>query len=442
MQKVVRLKGDALYSLVERLREAGFTGGSWKWGNANLASPIREIELGFQLSNPRWVYLYAFPSGLANLEQIEAELANLHLYPPDHVVSDEQARAELERELLATESYWNRTIKSYVQEKTRSVSQWWVTRDARDQLRSAAQQVASWNQSQRPITAALPDLDDAAFREPELTIQDSDLQRHLESSSLGADLPPDEAAERRLADFLAGRRLFNALPNWGEMMCPEFRSVGFDEIIRSNETHGHLPLLPPVEADGAARLSKEKIEMIVVGFLKDHGAGHDEIDACRSQRAILLPSLCCLRRERFDEHGHSPEMIFVSRPRSEPAADTPRKLEVDEMILWRVLQKIMDDLDPTLKAAPMPSQVFIRFCRDRMTLAAMRRRFGWKRRTLINRRSALERFLRTQFAGLTLEAFFVDRSIFNAAERQLDEHRAKHLSRRKVAECEIDENDG
>lgn len=323
--KTVRLKGECLWSLIERLRESGFVGGAWQWEKPD-AALIDKIALAFEPPSPKWVFLHAWTSHSASAGQLEAALANLRLYLPDQVVRDEQARNELERELLSAQTYWNQTVKPYIQVDTRSVSEWWIARDARDQLRDAAGQVRAWNQSQRPIAAVLPDLDDPAIREPTLIVKDPELQRLLVSIPPRADLPPDEAAERRFADIREGQRLFNKLPDWAEIIWPEWRSVAFSEIIRSNETHGQMPLLPPVEADGAARLSKEKIEVIVIGFLKDRGAGQDEIDACRSQSAIPLPWLCRLRRERFDEHGHSPRLIARIRgPLRTPSAESLQK---------------------------------------------------------------------------------------------------------------------
>ena len=56
-----------------------------------------------------------------------------------------------------------------------------------------------------------------------------------------------------------------------------------------------------------------------------------------------------------------------------------------------------------------------------MKLVEMRKKFGWSERTLKARKAALQSFLQTNFNGLTLDAFFVDRRIFTAAERQLNE---------------------
>ncbi|SRR6266496_617268 len=108
--------------------------------------------------------------------------------------------------------------------------------------------------------------------------------------------------------------------------------------------------------------------------------------------------------------------------------------EMNETILWHVQQKILDQLDTKLKSAPSASLVFTLYCRDRMTLAAMSKRHGWPYRTLKHRKARLESFLSENFGGLTLAAFFVDRSIFGAAERQLQDHRPKHISRRDLAD--------
>ena len=107
--------------------------------------------------------------------------------------------------------------------------------------------------------------------------------------------------------------------------------------------------------------------------------------------------------------------------------------DINETILWCVQQKILDQLDTKLKSAPSASVVFTLYCRDRMTLTAMSRRYGWPYRTLKQRKAGLESFLSENF-HLTLAAFFVDRSIFGAAERQSQDHRAKYISRRDLAD--------
>ncbi|MGB8368776.1 MAG: hypothetical protein ACLPYZ_17630 [Limisphaerales bacterium] len=87
----------------------------------------------------------------------------------------------------------------------------------------------------------------------------------------------------------------------------------------------------------------------------------------------------------------------------------------------------MDELDTRLKSAPSASLVFTLYCRDRLTLAQINRRYGWPYRTLKERKAALETFLKKNF-HLRLAAFFVDRSIFGAAELQLQDHRARQIS--------------
>ncbi len=107
--------------------------------------------------------------------------------------------------------------------------------------------------------------------------------------------------------------------------------------------------------------------------------------------------------------------------------------EVNEAILWHVQQKIVDELDTQLKSAPSASLVFTLYCRDRMKLTTVSKRHGWPYRTLKDRKATLEAFLKENF-NLTLDAFFVDRSIFGAAERQLHDHRARHISPRALAD--------
>jgi hypothetical protein len=117
-----------------------------------------------------------------------------------------------------------------------------------------------------------------------------------------------------------------------------------------------------------------------------------------------------------------------------PAPPSPTAPEINDTILWHVQQKIVDELDPQLKSAPSASLIFTRYCRDQLTLAEMSRRYHWPYRTLKLRKAALETFLYEQCNHLTLAAFFVDPSIFHAAERQLQDHRARRLSPHAPAE--------
>ena len=112
-------------------------------------------------------------------------------------------------------------------------------------------------------------------------------------------------------------------------------------------------------------------------------------------------------------------------------------LEINDAILWHFLQKILDELDGRYKSAPMASQVFVAYCRDGLTLKKMEKRFGWKYRTIKSRKAELEFLLRK--SGYTLDRFIVDRSLFRAAERQLEDYRAKRISRRRAGECEGDD---
>jgi hypothetical protein len=106
---------------------------------------------------------------------------------------------------------------------------------------------------------------------------------------------------------------------------------------------------------------------------------------------------------------------------------------MNETILWHVQQKILDELDTKLRSAPSASVVFTLYCRDRLTLTDIRKKYRWPYRTLKLRKAGLETFLQKHFK-LTLAAFFVDRSIFSAAEKQLQEPRARHISRHALAE--------
>ena len=113
--------------------------------------------------------------------------------------------------------------------------------------------------------------------------------------------------------------------------------------------------------------------------------------------------------------------------------------ELNDTLLWHVQQKIVDELDPKLKSAPSASLIFTRLCRDQSTLAELSRSHAWPLRTLKLRKAALEEFLQTHF-HLRLADFYVDRSMFRAAERQLSDHRARRLSPHALADADDPED--
>jgi hypothetical protein len=142
-----------------------------------------------------------------------------------------------------------------------------------------------------------------------------------------------------------------------------------------------------------------------------------------------------IQQERLIESNNA-IAAALSAVHKKPAKQDQKPLsppEMNETILWHVQQKIVDELDAKLKSAPSASLVFTLFCRDRMKLTTMSKRHGWPYRTLKERKAALETFLKNKF-GLTLAGFFVDRSIFGAAERQLQDHRARHISPHALGE--------
>ncbi len=117
------------------------------------------------------------------------------------------------------------------------------------------------------------------------------------------------------------------------------------------------------------------------------------------------------------------------------SAEPIQPLQINETFLWHIQQQIQDKLDIKLRSAPVASQVFICFCRDKHTLAEMHRRNKkWSESTIKLRIRSLRAFLKKEFNGLTLESFFVDRSIFSAAEKQLADYRAKNISPLSVGE--------
>lgn len=130
--------------------------------------------------------------------------------------------------------------------------------------------------------------------------------------------------------------------------------------------------------------------------------------------------------------GQSAGSPMSAQPSAKPLAAP----EVNETLLWHVQQKIVDELDSKLKSAPSASLVFTRYCRDRMQLKKISENHHWSYRTLKARKRTLEAFMKDKF-GLTLAAFFVDRSLFTAAERQLRDHHARHFSSQALErDCE------
>jgi hypothetical protein len=143
-----------------------------------------------------------------------------------------------------------------------------------------------------------------------------------------------------------------------------------------------------------------------------------------------------IQQERLIESNHAIAAAISAahqppEKKAQPALAPP---EINDTLLWHVQQTLSDQLDPKLKSAPSASLVFTCYCRDKMTLAEMHRRFHWPLRTLKLRKATLQAFLRKQF-NLELAAFFVDRSIFGAVERQLADHRARHISPRALADA-------
>jgi hypothetical protein len=123
----------------------------------------------------------------------------------------------------------------------------------------------------------------------------------------------------------------------------------------------------------------------------------------------------------------------------EAASALPEKeLTITDAFLWKVQNEIMEELDRNVRAIPLPSQVFIRYCRDRMKQADMSRKYGWNARTVKNRKRSLISFLKRKYK-FTLETFFVDRSIFSAAERMKEEYKGKFFSMRGIGECSLSE---
>lgn len=134
------------------------------------------------------------------------------------------------------------------------------------------------------------------------------------------------------------------------------------------------------------------------------------------------------------------DAVLSGQNKTMPALEPPT---VTDTLIFHVWQKISSILDRGM-SVPLPSQVFLLYCRDRHTLKKMERDNHWPYRSLKARKAKLKTFLAREFNGLTLEDFFVDYGIFSAAEKQLKaayKARARFVSRRAMGECEIKDED-
>lgn len=115
--------------------------------------------------------------------------------------------------------------------------------------------------------------------------------------------------------------------------------------------------------------------------------------------------------------------------------------EINDTLVLCYQQKIMDELDRHLRHAPSASQVFLGYCRDRLSQAEMHRQNSdWAKATIKLRIKSLRKFLKEN-GGLVLEHFFVDRSMFNAPERILKDYRAKKVSAYSLGELHNGESE-
>jgi len=147
------------------------------------------------------------------------------------------------------------------------------------------------------------------------------------------------------------------------------------------------------------------------------------------RRPLTDDEFSMVQQERLIESNNAvvARLSAAHQQSDKPDPPAPPPPEINETILWHFQQKIVDELDTKLKSAPSASVVFTLYCRDRLALAEMVRRHKWPYRTLKARKAALEACLHRHF-NLTLAAFFVDRSMFRAAERQLTDHHAQSIS--------------
>ena len=234
------------------------------------------------------------------------------------------------------------------------------------------------------------------------------------------------------------------------------RSSGITTFRRSPSTDWYSPSrLVPSFSSGSGFycefLLTDRVLRCWTGARRIEAAGVEEIDTvvkllylksgdaipCRiTQRPPNAAEQAFIQSERLITSNHA-VAAALSTARPQPEKPEPTVLappELNDTLLWHVQQKIVDELDPKLKSAPSASLIFTRLCRDRLTLAELSRSHQWPLRTLKLRKAALEQFLQAHF-HLRLADFYVDRSIFRAAERQLSDHRARRISPHALADA-------
>src|SRR5262249_47643 len=153
-------------------------------------------------------------------------------------------------------TYWQETFRPYIASPMRDMVQWYAAHDALARLHDTAKTAWHWNKftqegQQFPVPEkALLDLRSDEFGEPKPLCKNEDRNRQLEAVPLRSGLSPDDAVRQRHEDILAAQRYLDTLPENPETMAGvlnlAFGEVTFEQIVRSNETTGQLPLLPPV----------------------------------------------------------------------------------------------------------------------------------------------------------------------------------------------------
>lgn len=157
------------------------------------------------------------------------------------------------------------------------------------------------------------------------------------------------------------------------------------------------------------------------------------------ERYIIDPRWSAEDRLRVTAHAR-PELLVpvTGKPAQEASSSADpdaSSCPINEVLLWTVQREIETKL--AFKKAPGHNQVFSLYCRDNMTLASIWRKLKCGEKLVDRRVRELRNFL-WQRHKLTLEAFRVDATIWQAAEREREKarQRGRRVDERRLADSD------